>query len=226
MKLLGKILIGCCLIALFAACERDPKKPGFEVLPDMARSVAFDSFAPNPNTPQGKTLLVPVAGTIPRGFMPFPYPATPEGAEQADAELSNPIPYSPDVLARGKIVYENFCLICHGETGKGDGPLIPKYPNPPSFTSKNVRKYSPGRLYHIIVFGSGEMGAYGSQIKPDDRWKLVYYLQKMQGKKPGEKAPETQAMEPETQATGTEIEIQEEIEIKEETPKKDAGHES
>lgn len=228
MNVFGKALVIASLGILLVSCERDPKKPGWEFLPDMTRSVPYDAFAPNPNTKTGKTLQSPPVGTIPRGYMPFPYKNTPEDAELAGTELKIPIPLTPEVLARGKIVYENFCLICHGVTGQGDGPLIPKYPNPPSFTSKNVKKIRPGRLYHTITYGVGEMGSYASQIEPKDRWKLVHYLQTLQGVSVKEELPNTQitpAQENEIPETQQSPETQKSPETQE-AAKEDVTHES
>ncbi len=194
-----------CLSLLFAgfltaSCGRDPKRPGYEFLPDMAHSVPYDSFAPNPNFKDGKTLQAPPAGTIPRGFMSYAYGTTPEEAERAGRELVNPVAPDAAALARGEKVYRHFCLICHGEKGEGDGPLIPKYPNPPSFHTAALKNYSDGRLFHIITVGSGQMASYASQIKPADRWKLVHYLRKIQGVDRSAAPPETQKS-PETQAS-------------------------
>lgn len=169
-----------CGISLFIACERDPKKPGYEVLPEMVHAVPYEAFAPNPVTPDGKTLQLPPEGSIPRGFLPYHYGSTPEEAERAGRELSNPIAKSPEALARGKQAYETFCLVCHGPAGKGDGPLIPKFPNPPSFTSRNIREYPDGRIFHIVTKGSGMMPPHASQISPEDRWKIVHYVRSLQ----------------------------------------------
>ena len=173
------------------ACERNPKQPGYEFLPEMVHSIPYDSFAKNPVTPDGKTMQAPAVGSIPRGFTPYHYGNTPEEAERAGRELINPVALTPEVLVRGKKVYETFCLVCHGPEGKGDGPLIPKFPNPPSYTSKNVRDYPAGRLFHIITRGSGMMASYASQISPDERWKLVYYVQSLQQPKPEPGQPES-----------------------------------
>ena len=35
----------------------------------------------------------------------------------------NPVASSDAVLAKAKTDYEENCLMCHGETGKGDGPM-------------------------------------------------------------------------------------------------------
>ena len=53
---------------------------GFAYMPDMAQSIPYNAFARNPVTRDGKTLQTPVPGTIPRGFQPLRYGATPEEA--------------------------------------------------------------------------------------------------------------------------------------------------
>jgi hypothetical protein len=37
-----------------------------------------------------------------------------------------------------------------------------------------------GEIYHVISRGNGLMSGYGSQIEPDDRWKIILYLRKLQ----------------------------------------------
>lgn len=117
---------GCAAVlalALLAAACRSESSPGVAYMPDMARAVSYDTYAENPVT--GATLRPPVPGTVARGARPFRYGATPAEAERAGRELANPLaaaaPLQAD-LARGRAVYETFCLVCHGATGAGDGP--------------------------------------------------------------------------------------------------------
>ncbi len=149
-------------------------------MPDMAHSVPYDAFAPNPVTRDGKTLLAPVSGTIPRGFVPFHYAAGPEEAERAGRELANPIPPTPQALARGEELFQTFCAVCHGVAGKGDGPLVPKIPNPPAYSSDRVRAFAAGRIYHVITRGAGLMPSYASQVTPEERWLIVHHVQRLQ----------------------------------------------
>ncbi len=162
-----------------AGCsQQDPKKPGYEFLSDMAHSIPYDAFAPNPNTADHKTLQLPPEGSIPReGFLPYHY----EDAEKAGLELKSPFPKTAENLARGKQMYETFCLVCHGVEGKGDGPVIPKFPAPPSYKTNPVKDYPEGRLFHVVTRGVGLMSSYASQISVEDRWKLVQYVQTLQG---------------------------------------------
>lgn len=149
---------------------------GFAYMPDMAQSVPYNSFAPNPVTRDGKTLQAPVPGTIPRGFQPLRYRATPEDALRAGRELRNPVPGSPDALAQGRALYGTFCSVCHGEQGQGDGPLVPRIPNPPSYTSERVRALAPGHILHVITYGSGRMPSYAAQIPLEQRWLIVHHV--------------------------------------------------
>src|SRR5262245_14290868 len=109
-----------------ARASRDTERRAIEYMPDMADTLAYKSFAPNAATRDGKTLQAPVAGSIPRDHHSFPYGATPDEASRAGRELHNPVPASADALARGRELYETFCLVCHGRSGLGDGPLVPK----------------------------------------------------------------------------------------------------
>ena len=153
---------------------------GFQYMPDMGRSVPYNSFAPNPVTRDGKTLQAPVPGTIPRGFQPLRYLPTPEDAQRAGRELHNPVPLSPAALEQGRILYQTFCFVCHGEQGAGDGPLVPRIPNPPSYTSERVRAMPPGQILHVMTYGSGRMPSYAAQIPLDQRWLIVHYVGTLQ----------------------------------------------
>jgi mono/diheme cytochrome c family protein len=158
----------------------DRERPGFQYMPDMAASLPYDSFAANPVTRDGKTLQPPVKGTIPRGFMPFPYEANAADAERAGRELTNPVPRTPGALARGEALYQTFCAVCHGPQGAGDGPLVPRIPNPPSYSSERVRAMPAGQLFHVITRGSNRMPSYAAQITPEQRWLVVHYVQTLQ----------------------------------------------
>jgi mono/diheme cytochrome c family protein len=170
----ARVLAAAALCAL--GCDRK-RHPGLEYMPDMARSLPYDSFAPNPNTRDGKTLQPPVAGTVPRGFLPLRYGRSAEDAERAGRELKDP-GVAVDA-ARGRMLYATYCLVCHGERGRGDGPLVPRIPNPPSYASERIRGLPPGRLYHVITYGAGQMPSYAVQVPPDDRWLIVREVQRL-----------------------------------------------
>ena len=165
-------------IALSACGSAD--KRGFEYMPNMVYSLAYNSFAPNPVTRDGLTLQRPVRGTIARGHLPLHYSATAEDAERAGRELQNPVPRTARSAAEGRALFETYCAVCHGEHGGGDGPLVPKIPNPPAYTSTRVRDMPAGQIFHVITFGSGRMPSYASQLSANDRWLIAAHVQTLQ----------------------------------------------
>jgi mono/diheme cytochrome c family protein len=149
----------------------------------MQYSPAYGSQSPNPVLPNGMTQQTPPPGTVPRGFQPFHYGSGPEEAERAGRELANPFEPADEPLARGQQVYSSYCAVCHGATGAGDGPLIPKYPNPPSFNTDKSKALADGNMFHVVTMGRTNMPSHAAQVAADDRWKVILYIRRLQGKK-------------------------------------------
>src|SRR5579864_7373685 len=123
-----------CMIAL-AGCGASSQQRAYEYMPDMARDPAYKAFAPNSVTRDGLTLQRPVAGTIARGYQPFHYGPGEDEAARAGRELTNPYHAASGTLEEGKALFQTYCAVCHGDQGKGDGPLAGKIPTPPSYVS-------------------------------------------------------------------------------------------
>jgi mono/diheme cytochrome c family protein len=45
----------------------------------------------------------------------------------ASAFARNPFPHSAESVARGKSLFERYCVSCHGVTGNGEGPALPLF---------------------------------------------------------------------------------------------------
>ncbi|HXU09678.1 MAG TPA: cytochrome c, partial [Blastocatellia bacterium] len=101
---------------------------------------------------------------------------------RAGAELKNPFQPAEENLARGQQVFNNYCAVCHGATGAGDGPLIPKYPNPPAYATDKSKALADGNMFHVITLGRNNMPSHAAQVSVDDRWKLILYIRKLQGR--------------------------------------------
>lgn len=133
----------------------------------------------------GSATKKPVKGSIARDKKPFLIAK--ENRDLAKS-LVNPIEANEDHLKEGKAYYEIFCDHCHGEKGDGNGPMIQLgvYPaQPPSYSAGASADLSAGEIYHTIYHGKGVMGSHASQISEDKRWKIVLYVQKLQGKQVG-----------------------------------------
>jgi mono/diheme cytochrome c family protein len=94
-------------------------------------------------------------------------------------------PASPDLVARGKRLYDQQCAACHGPTGKGDGEAAYLlYPKPRDFTAGRFALSSTWErvptdedLYRTISRGmpGSAMPSWG-HLAEDERWGLVHYV--------------------------------------------------
>jgi hypothetical protein len=169
------------LFAIFALSSFDynRKSTGWEYFDDMAHSTAYESYTPNSNFADGKTMQAPVEGTIPRGMIPYAYTKTDEDRMLAASTLINTLENSPENLKEGKRMYGIYCMNCHGDQGDGQGNLYvsKKYPYPPaSLLSEKMLVNPEADIYHVISVGHGIMAEHGSMIQPDDRWKIAMYI--------------------------------------------------
>mgnify|MGYP002381499487 CR=1 FL=1 len=172
-------LIICMLLLL--SCSKDPEVRGYTLIDDMVHSPAYEAFSENELTADGKTMMMPVKGSIARGKMPHPYSNSEEDSIKAGEELIDPYPETDLSLSRGASLYQNFCASCHGVSGEGDGPVIAKkFPAPPSLKSAKIKGYSKGRIYHVITAGFGDMAPHGGQLTIQDRWYIAQYIKQFQ----------------------------------------------
>ena len=182
MKIIYKFLVANALILFLGSCDRDRNTTGWEYFDDMAHSSAYETYSPNPNFVDGKTMRNPVEGTIPIGYQPYLYEKNDVDRVKAGLTLVNPYEPTEQNLARGKQVFTIFCSNCHGEKGDGQGYLFTskKYPYPPgNLLSAKVRNNPEGEIFHVITVGFGVMAPHGTMIRPEDRWKAAMYIKEV-----------------------------------------------
>ncbi|MGB3545348.1 MAG: cytochrome c [Saprospiraceae bacterium] len=123
------------------------------------------------------------------GHAPYYYLDTDEERLRAEAELTdNPFPITERGLAKGKLVYDLFCAICHGEKGNGLGYIYDtdqnpqaKYPlAPANFLNDEFSAAGNGRYYHAIMYGKNAMGAYADKMSYEERWQVIHYIRALQ----------------------------------------------
>ncbi len=104
--------------------------------------------------------------------------------------LSNPIPPGPDALKRGRSLFVQHCLICHGETGRGDGPSARTHARrakpPQDLTQLTVqRRLTDGEIFWKTTTGRRRgnqviMPSFAEDIPSlEDRWKLIHYIRSL-----------------------------------------------
>ena len=101
---------------------------------------------------------------------------------EAGKTLMNPVPKSPESLARGQEMYEIHCLVCHGAQGRGDGPVGQKFvPQPMELNLDYVQLQPDGQLFYTISHGSIAMPFYRQAMPAEDRWHLVNFIKEVFG---------------------------------------------
>lgn len=181
--------------SLLSACMKEnPDSPGYEYMPDMYRSPSaetnmanqYDSILVNGVWLHDTTLMynmLPPDGTIPRGFTPFPYENTAQGDSLASKFWMNPLEHSDAVEDEGKFLYTRYCVYCHGDKGDGNGKLVEsgKYGSQPPNYATRLKEglLTDGHVYFVITYGIRNMGSHGSQLEPNERWKVVEYVQRL-----------------------------------------------
>ena len=107
-------VMGCVTIAVTSCGKHDANSPGVEYMPDMYRSPSFEtnSFTVIKNSDGSfdtvQTNRIPVAGTIARGYMPFPFPFTAQGLEDAKVGAHNPLERNEMNTKQGEELYGKF----------------------------------------------------------------------------------------------------------------------
>jgi hypothetical protein len=150
MKFNIKILF--LITVLIQSCWSDKGAPNYEYMPNMYRSIPYDTYGEYDNFVDGNSALLPPNGTIARGYSLFEFENNTAGYELAKKELKSPFTSSKEVdLKTGKELYNIYCAVCHGNKGAGQGILVKreKILGIPSYSDVG-RAINEGSIYHSI----------------------------------------------------------------------------
>jgi mono/diheme cytochrome c family protein len=196
------ILLTFLLVAvLSSACQRDPNNPGTEFAPQMYVSKAYEPYVQvegeagkNKFNPMGLNMRPLPKGTIARrrfntSFTEgdttindiMAYVTHKDSIEWAERNLKPPFKPTEAVLADGKVLFNRYCSACHGEQGDGKGKVGGMYKGVPNYQAGAYKNLNSGHIYHVITHGKGRMWSHASQLNPEERWKVVYYVHTLQG---------------------------------------------
>ena len=164
--------IGAVLV-LAASCNPDDVVKKIPYLATMTDQRSIKPYA---------RPIPPVEGTVP--VTGGELPVTLDNADR----VVNPRARTAESLNRGKWVYATYCLVCHGEQGRGDGPVAMggggPFPAVSSLVDPARPRLSDGYLYGMVVdaarLGRGLMPRYGDRIRGTDRWDVVNYVRSLQ----------------------------------------------
>jgi mono/diheme cytochrome c family protein/uncharacterized membrane protein len=104
---------------------------------------------------------------------------------QEEAAKGNPVKSSPESIARGQMLFTQNCALCHGETGRGDGPQAAGLRIQPANLYDHVPYHPDQFFYGAITNGlGGVMPAFKSIISDQDRWNILNFLRDRFGDAP------------------------------------------
>lgn len=206
MRFLTGSFVALSAAVILTSCGAGGDNQGLEYAPNMYHSVAYEPytqivdedagrwltsidypdghaefFNSNKFNPHHMNMRETPANTVSRNKQGWlPYRLGKDSLEFASRTMVNPLDSTAEVVAQGKALYEMYCDHCHGPKGAGDGKVADKYNGVPNYKSDALKSITEGHIFHVITNGKGLMWAHGSQINPEDRWKIAKYVKTLQ----------------------------------------------
>ncbi|MBW3127889.1 c-type cytochrome [Hymenobacter profundi] len=181
-----KIGLQASLMVFGAICTtacHDANDTGIEYAPEMYESIPYEPLrqvTANTINPMGINQRTPPVGTVPLGKLDYYDHIPKDSVEQASRRLTNPLAYTQENLVEGQTLYARNCQHCHGEQGDGQGPVGQKFKGVPNYSAGAYKTMNDGHIYHVIEWGKGRMMPHGSQVNPEERWKIAMYVRALQ----------------------------------------------
>jgi mono/diheme cytochrome c family protein len=166
-----------------ASCSPDSNSPGVEYAPEMYESIPYEPLRQirfNTINSFGINQRTPASGTVPRGKLAYFDHIPKDSVGIAERTLRNPYTYTKANLEEGQTLFTRYCQHCHGEKGDGQGPVGQKFKGVPNYSTGAYKTMNDGHIYHVIEWGKNRMMPHGSQVNPEERWKIAMYVHVLQ----------------------------------------------
>jgi mono/diheme cytochrome c family protein len=205
MRFVSSLVLGLSAAVLLTSCGAGGDNQGVEYAPNMYHSVAYEPYSQIVDEDAGRWLTSidypdghaeffnsnkwnlhrmnmreAPANTVSRnknGYLPY---RIGKDSLAFASTIKNPLDSTAAIVGEGKVLYEMYCDHCHGAKGEGNGKVSDKYAGVPNYKSDALKSISEGHIFHVITQGKGLMWAHGSQILPEDRWKIAKYVKTLQ----------------------------------------------
>ena len=95
----------------------------------------------------------------------------------------NPVPVNANTIALGEKLYVGNCMMCHGQSGRGDGPGAAALEKKPADLAARIKAgATDGELFWKISEGRSPMISWKGSLSETQRWELVNYIKSLAGK--------------------------------------------
>lgn len=185
--------------------------PGLEYAPNMYHSVAYEPmsqitdensgwvtnsldngrgefFNSNKYNPNHMNMREPPAHTVKTrtygNWLPYRIGrVSKDSVPIVTAGRRSPLDSTAEIVAEGKASYEIYCKHCHGAKGEADGKVSDKFAGVANLKGDAYVNITEAHIFHVITNGAGLMQSHGSQVSPEDRWKIAKYVKALQKQK-------------------------------------------
>lgn len=92
---------------------------------------------------------------------------------------------TPRSIERGRELFLTHCAVCHGPSGRGDGPAAAGLlQRPADLTAAHTADHTPGDIFWWVSHGLGlAMPAFADQLSPEERWNVVNFVRTLPGQR-------------------------------------------
>ncbi|WP_454764355.1 c-type cytochrome [Cupriavidus campinensis] len=123
------------------------------------------------------------AGALALLLAPWPAPALLLGPAAPTSFHASPTRFAAASIARGERIYTQHCAACHGDDGRGEGPLAASLPRwPPTLAGPLLGRRADGDLFWHIAAGMHDpdgrptMPAFGNTLGDAGIWAVIDYM--------------------------------------------------
>ncbi|WP_045029477.1 c-type cytochrome [Draconibacterium sediminis] len=92
----------------------------------------------------------------------------------AEQEKLSPYVFDNDMVKDGEVLYENFCISCHGTVTKNN-PIV-FVPSPGDPASEKFQSQPDGSIFYKISNGRGGMPSFAPTLEEEEIWSLIGYF--------------------------------------------------
>lgn len=185
--------VGAAIVGIAGFRGGLSRKPPIEIFSDMNRQFKLRPQRPDDFFANGVSSQLPPPGTVARSSAietvngpAYAYEDVPLNTGMITGTTNfvdtNPLPVTPELLARGHARFDIYCSPCHGRLGDGNGitKKIGDMPAVANLHDERIVLLPDGEIFNTITHGKNTMGAYGPLIPTQDRWAIVAYVRTLQ----------------------------------------------
>jgi len=88
-------------------------------------------------------------------------------------------PIDSQQAASGQVLYQQNCLVCHGETGYGNGPAAANLKTKPYDLTVHAFQHDESYFIAVMTDGRGEMPAFKGKLTTQEMLNLVQYMRQL-----------------------------------------------